>query len=82
MTPLETRRVVLRTVIDSAREYEVSAQDILGESRTRSIAQARQVVFYRLHTSGFSLSQIGRLLQRDHSTVLHGVRKVAAGMAA
>jgi chromosomal replication initiation ATPase DnaA len=35
---------------------------------------ARTDVMRRLHDNGFSTSQIGRWLQRDHSTVIYHLR--------
>jgi chromosomal replication initiation ATPase DnaA len=31
-----------------------------------------------MHRCGLSLNQIGQVLARDHTTILHAVRKVAA----
>ena len=52
----------------------VSVEALLGQSRVGEIAQARQALMHRAHAAGRGLSQIGRWLDRDHSTVLHGVR--------
>lgn len=54
---------------------------IYGASRKRQIAMARQLVMFLAHRDGVSLSTIGRALNRDHTTVLHGVRCEAARRA-
>ena len=43
------------------------------------MARIRQIAFYlcRTHTTR-SLPEIGRAFDRDHTTVLHGVRRVAS----
>lgn len=50
---------------------------IYGAVRTRQVAEARQLVMYLAHRDGMSAKAIGRGLHRDHSTVLHGVRREA-----
>lgn len=70
-------RPALRRILDRvAKAYEVSPKEILGPSRDRKIALPRHAFFYwaRRLTSK-SLPQIGRFCgDRDHTTVLHGVR--------
>lgn len=48
--------------------------DILGPSRQRFVCTARQWVMFEAQAAGFTLPQIGRVLKRDHTTVLHGIR--------
>lgn len=47
---------------------------ITGDSRVRHIAHARQLVYYIAHRAGFSLTEIGMVFRRDHTTILHGIR--------
>lgn len=61
-----------------SRYYSVPLQDILGQSRVRGVLIPRQVAMYigrkRLR---MSLVKVGELFSgRDHSTVLHSVRKI------
>jgi len=61
-----------------ARHYNVSKQDLLSNRRTRSIVKPRQVAMYlaKMMTPR-SLPEIGRRFGgRDHTTVLHAVRKI------
>lgn len=63
-----------------ARYYNLSEAELLGRSRRKEIAQARQMVMYlaREETNA-SLPQIGQGLGgRDHTTVLYGSEKIAA----
>jgi chromosomal replication initiator protein len=62
-----------------ARHFGLTENDLLGRSRTKEIANARQLAMYLLREeNGLSLIHIGDLLGgRDHSTVRHGVEKVA-----
>jgi hypothetical protein len=61
-----------------AAEFGVTLEDLLGERRHAPIAEARQVAMaLGQRCCGYSLPRIGRLLRRDHTTVLHGIRTVA-----
>ena len=61
-----------------AEHFNVRLSDLIGPKRTRSIARPRQVAMYlaKQHTSR-SLPDIGRRFGgRDHTTVMHGVRRI------
>jgi chromosomal replication initiation ATPase DnaA len=47
--------------------------DVIGPSREMSLAHARGRIMRRLHGDGYSLAEIGRKLQRHHTTVLYWV---------
>ena len=51
------------------------ATEIMGRSRKAPIAQARHLVWLVAQRQGMSLTQIGRAFDRDHTTVLHGIRQ-------
>lgn len=60
-----------------ARAFRVSRFDIIAHRRYRSIVLPRQVCFWLLkNVSLASLPDVGRQMKRDHSTVLHGIRKI------
>lgn len=62
------------------RYYGVPPDAMTGSSRKNAIAQPRQVAMFLARTeTEASLPQIGNHLgNRDHSTVLHGVDKIAS----
>lgn len=62
--------------------YNVSHSAITGKSRAKPIAEARHVAMYLLREDAdLALKQVGLLLgHRDHSTVIHGVQKVARAL--
>lgn len=75
----ETRRVrvedIQRVV---ARHFNVSKNELLSNRRTRAIVRPRQIAMYlaKIMTPR-SLPEIGRRFGgRDHTTVLHAVRKI------
>lgn len=61
-----------------AEHFHLTEADLLGRSRTKEIAHARQTAMYLLREeNAMSLPSIGDLLGgRDHSTVRHGVEKI------
>ena len=66
-----------------ARRWRVRADALASKRRTRDITVPRQVAMYLMkETLGMSLSRIGETLGgRDHSTVIHSIRKVEKQMA-
>lgn len=58
-------------------EYGVTAFQLYSSSRHQAIREARQVFSHlmRKHTD-MTLSEIGKLVNRDHSTVIHACRTV------
>jgi hypothetical protein len=72
---MTTGRVRLYACI-AAANHGTTIPGVLGESRHRPDVGARQEVMCRLYDDGFPLAQIGRFLNRDHSTVIHAVKKL------
>ena len=67
----------IRTIIrEVAKLTGVPQDDILSPKRDRVTSRARQMVMWKAHKEGHSLPQIGRVLGRDHTSVLHGVRAI------
>lgn len=60
--------------------YGISDTDIKSARRTAKMVRPRQIAFYLCKTlTTRTLPEIGRLFGgRDHTTVLHGVRKIEA----
>ena len=58
--------------------YNVSRADLLSSRRTANVVRPRQVAMYLAKTLTLrSLPEIGRRFGgRDHTTVLHAVRKI------
>jgi chromosomal replication initiator protein len=61
-----------------AKHYQVSRADVLSSRRTQNVVRPRQVAMYLSKTLTLrSLPEIGRRFGgRDHTTVLHAVRKI------
>ncbi len=53
------------------KKYNVKKEDIIGKSRTKETANARHITAYLLLTvAEMTRTKIGKLLDRDHSTVI------------
>lgn len=81
--PVEIRRIMQaharplsmeRIALDVALEHGITLAELTGPARHRRQAWPRQEAMARMHEAGYSLSQIARFLDRDHTTILHGVR--------
>ena len=55
-------------------EARVKPERILGRSREWEVATARQCVYCVLYNRGWTVSQIGRAMNRDHSCIIYGIR--------
>ena len=66
-----------------AEYFNLPAEALCGKSRAREIADARHITMYLLRENAHQrTTDIGRLLGgRDHSTVIHGLRKVESALA-
>lgn len=58
-----------------SRQTGISMNELLGESRQRYIIEARDKIIFILHGKGYSAAKIGRLMQRDHSSILNSLSK-------
>ena len=55
--------------------YSLTTEDVTGKSRKREIVKARFIAIYIIRTeTDFKLSAIGKIFNRDHSTILHSIR--------
>ena len=61
----------------TASFYDLSPEDILGKGKTKNIAAARQMATYLMRKlTTLALEEIGNVLNRDHSIILHSIRKI------
>jgi len=77
--PMELKRVRIEEIQRIvARHYNVSRSDLLSSRRTANVVRPRQIAMYLAKTLTLrSLPEIGRRFGgRDHTTVLHAVRKI------
>jgi chromosomal replication initiator protein len=73
--PLRGDRVS-NILFEAANEYNVSVNDIRGPSREKQVVAARFCCIVRLRDeTNLSYPAIGRILDRDHTTVMYGERR-------
>jgi chromosomal replication initiator protein len=68
---------------ETATYYAMEIADLMSKSRSRPLTTARHVAMYLLRElTGLSLIKIGELFKRDHTTALHGIKKIEGLMQA
>jgi len=69
---------------ETASYFQLSAADLMSKSRSRPLTQARHIAMYLMReNTGLSLVKIGEIFGgRDHTTALHGIKKVETDMRA
>ncbi len=73
------RKVTVEEIQRKVSEhYNIRLSDLIGPKRVRTIARPRQVAMYLAkHMTSRSLPEIGRRFGgRDHTTVMHGVKRI------
>lgn len=76
--PVSDTRLVTSIV---SRMTGVSVEAMRGPRRMANISKARHVACYVAHkVKGRSLPRVGQYLNRDHTTVLHGVKRITREM--
>ncbi len=76
---IEPRRIKIEDILRViSRHYGVSKSDLLSQRRHRSVVWPRQIGMYLAkQMTARSLPEIGRRFgNRDHTTVLHAIRKI------
>ncbi|AQP49393.1 chromosomal replication initiation protein [Tessaracoccus aquimaris] len=79
LMPDDAAPVDAQAIMDASAQYfGITMDDLTGSSRVQMIAQARQIAMYLCREmTDLSLPKIGaKFGGRDHSTVLHAVRKI------
>ncbi|HCU58434.1 MAG TPA: chromosomal replication initiator protein DnaA [Alphaproteobacteria bacterium] len=76
------RSIDRKTTIDEiqkkvAEYFNISVKELQSSRRARTVARPRQIAMYLAkQLTSRSLPEIGRKFDRDHTTVMHAVRKV------
>ena len=65
------------------RKYGIKKEDIIGERRTKNIAQARHIAIYLIRQiTDMSFPGIGRILNRNHTTIISSIETVEKNIMA
>jgi len=63
--------------------YSIEESILRGTLKTKGVSEARQVAIYLIrHLTNLSLPDIGKEFGRDHSTIIHSIRKVEVALNA
>jgi chromosomal replication initiator protein len=66
---------------ETAAYFGLQIADLVSKSRSRPLTTARHVAMYLLREmTGLSLIKIGEHFDRDHTTAMHGIKKIEALM--
>ncbi|MFN2544397.1 MAG: chromosomal replication initiator protein DnaA [Actinomycetota bacterium] len=78
LLPLPGAEIPAQAILDETASYfGLTRDDLVSKNRSRPLTTARHVAMYLLREcTGLSLIKIGELFDRDHTTVLHGVKKI------
>lgn len=83
LTGVKLHRPSLREWHSAALRASLAASipigDIMSLKRARPVVRARWLAFRYLRESGCSYPGIGQVTGFDHSTVIHGIRRLSAG---
>jgi chromosomal replication initiation ATPase DnaA len=65
---------------EALRIFDICERDLIGDNRFVEMTRPRMALYKVYRDRGMSLTQIGRYLKRDHSTVLSGLRRIEVVM--
>lgn len=83
VTPRAVRARAAAVIAAVTAYYRLDAAALTRPGRGREVSEARQVACYLLRRDyGLTYSEIGGHLQRDHSTVMHGVERITTALLA
>ena len=51
--------------------------DVLDKSRVRSLVWGRYIVIAQLYNDGYSLNQVGEIMDMDHASIFHAKQQVS-----
>lgn len=71
--PTDVERALAQYLTD---RYSLRDGDLFGRSRTSRVCLVRHLFAYGLRVLGYSYPEIGRVLRRDHTTIMSGVKRV------
>jgi hypothetical protein len=55
-------------------KYMIELHNLISSSRQRDLVYKRYYLFSELYKLNINLTQIGRMLDKDHVTVMHGLK--------
>lgn len=68
------KREIIQEVCDY---FKIKTDDIQSLRREKSVANAKKVIYYVFHLFGLSYNQIGRIVNKEHSGIMHAVKTIS-----
>jgi chromosomal replication initiator protein len=75
MTPRQANMLEIAAI---ASLYDYTVEDVLGKSKLKALVAVRRKCVVMLRDKGYSTTEIGRIMNRDHSTICHALQKSKA----
>jgi len=66
---------MLEVTQNIADRHRMDVGIIFGPRRYAEAARARRTVYYKLFMGGVGVAEIGRFLNKDHSSVIRGIQR-------
>jgi chromosomal replication initiator protein len=84
LIPESGQEILPVTILEETAAYfGLTPDDLISKSRSRPMTTARHMAMYLLRElTGLSLIKIGERFDRDHTTAIHGIRKIESLMPA
>lgn len=71
------RKTAREIIVEVAEEYQVTVKDILSIRRNNNIVEARHECVWRIkNETMLSFPQMGKIMNRDHSSLVHAYHKM------
>jgi len=74
MTPRQANLLQVEAI---AKAHKFTLEDILGPRRFKPLVDVRRKCAVMLREKGYSTTEIGRILNRDHSTIVTALKIMA-----
>jgi chromosomal replication initiation ATPase DnaA len=71
MTPRQSNMLQIEAI---AKAHCFTLEDILGKRKFKHLVEVRRKCIVMLREKGYSTTEIGRIMQRDHSTICHALQ--------
>ena len=84
LIPQSGQEIPPETILnETAGYFGLGPSDLVSKSRSRPLTTARHIAMYLLRElTGLSLIKIGEHFDRDHTTAMHGIKKIESLMPA
>lgn len=82
LMPGTTKGAAIPIITTICEKHNVTEAQVMSRNKSNAVAAARSEIMHAMSkTLGWTLNQIGRFFDRDHTTVLHSVRRVERRLA-